>query len=69
MAIDKVLTAVRLMKAKSRLNHSEENSSSVPTSDAEDFDDDYDQNSVVLAVRQELAPALRALIEHGLYEV
>jgi len=72
IAIDKVLNAVRLAKTFSRQNHGftdEENSSSVTNSDNEDLEnDDYDQNSVLLTIRQELAPSLRALLEHGLYE-
>jgi hypothetical protein len=31
--------------------------------------DDYNSTAIILSVRQELAPALRALLEHGLYEV
>ncbi|CAF3872768.1 unnamed protein product [Adineta steineri] len=72
VAIDKVLNAIRLTNTFTRHNHGftddddENNSSSVTTSDNDD--EDYDQNAVVLAVRQDLAPALRALLEHGLYE-
>jgi len=68
VAIDKVINAIRL--AKTFLRHTDDDddddSSSVPASDNEE--EDYDQNGIVLAVRQDLAPALRALLEHGLYE-
>ncbi|UJR14993.1 hypothetical protein I4U23_001970 [Adineta vaga] len=73
VAIEKVLNTVRLVNTFSRHNRGynnedddENNSSSVTTSDNEE--EDYDQNGIVLAVRQDLAPALRALMEHGLYE-
>ncbi|CAF0812220.1 unnamed protein product [Adineta ricciae] len=73
VAIEKVLNAVRLVTTFSRKNRGftdddddANNSSSVTTSDNEE--EDYDQNAIVLAVRQDLAPALRALMEHGLYE-
>ena len=29
----------------------------------------FDSNTIIHSIRQDLAPALRALLEHGLYEV
>ncbi|CAF3701325.1 unnamed protein product [Rotaria sp. Silwood1] len=60
---------VRLTNTYSRHNHrdnGDDDNSSITTSDNEE--EDYEQNAIVLAVRQDLAPALRALLEHGLYE-
>ncbi|CAF3029610.1 unnamed protein product [Rotaria sp. Silwood2] len=74
VAIEKVLSAVRLANTNSRHNHGhtdnddddDDDNSSITTTDNEE--EDYDQNAIVLSVRQDLAPALRALLEHGLYE-
>ncbi|CAF1317465.1 unnamed protein product [Rotaria sordida] len=66
IAIEKVLNVIRLTNTYSRHNNNDDDNSSIATSDNEE--DDYDQNAIVLAVRQDLAPALRALLEHGLYE-
>ncbi|CAF3052113.1 unnamed protein product [Rotaria socialis] len=72
VAIEKVINVVRSANAYARHSHTylnndnDDNSSSITTSDNEE--EDYDQNIVVLAVRQDLIPALRELIEHGLYE-
>ncbi|CAF4953109.1 unnamed protein product, partial [Rotaria sp. Silwood1] len=69
VAIEKLLSTVRLTNTYSRHNHrdnGDDDNSSITTSDNEE--EDYEQNAIVLAVRQDLAPALRALLEHGLYE-
>ncbi|CAF3756799.1 unnamed protein product [Rotaria sp. Silwood1] len=69
VAIEKLLSTVRLTNTYSRHNHrdnGDDDNSSITTSDNEE--EDYEQNAIVLAVRQDLAPTLRALLEHGLYE-
>ena len=65
-------------------DNDDDNSSSVTISDNEEvrtknfpfikknsilLQDDYDPSTIILAVRQDFVPALRALLEHGLYEV
>lgn len=69
VAIEQVLQAVRMSKSMTRTytDDDDDDSSSIQASDNEN-DEEEDQNAILLAVRQELAPALRALLEHGLYE-
>lgn len=66
IAIDKVLNLAKLLPNRSNLE--EENSPSVIGSDLDEIDADDYQNTLLMAVRHDLAPALRALMEHGLYE-
>ena len=71
VAIEKLLDVVR--SVHSIAEHSEpddDNDGEVPNvPEDNDEQEDYGRNTIALSVRQDLAPALRALLEHGLYEV
>ncbi|CAF0733315.1 unnamed protein product [Adineta steineri] len=62
IAIENVLTAVRLTNSLA-------NNGSIMTSDTEDEEEnEFSSTAIMLSVRQDLIPTLRALLEHGLYE-
>ncbi|CAF0843460.1 unnamed protein product [Didymodactylos carnosus] len=79
IAIEKVLNVIRHSNSvmSRNNNYTDDDVSSTSSEEYENVrivqlrsqKEEYDSEEVVLAVRQVLAPALQALMEHGLYEI
>ncbi|CAF1200939.1 unnamed protein product [Rotaria sp. Silwood1] len=65
IAIEKVLHKVRLNKTLSIYLNNNDNNITIDTDEYKEYDH---LDTIILSIRQDLAPALRALLEHGLYK-